>query len=209
MNNDYLKLYLVDEKSEGFYSLKSEKPEKDKYISQVIDFADRETSTNNNYYPDPILLDELNTSSGYVFMSEPMQESLLINGSFEGEIMASINKKDMDVGITLYELMPSGEYFHLSYIIFRASYAKDITKRNSLTPDVKETIPFTNTHLISKQLKKGGRLVIFLDVNKNPFSQLNYGSGKDVSQETIADGKEPLKIKWYNDSYVKIPVWKD
>ncbi len=209
MNNDYLKLYLVDEKTEDYYFLKPQKPEKEKYLSQVVDFSDRDQWNNNNYYPDPIILDELNTRRGNVFVSEPMQESILVNGSFEGEIMASINKKDFDIGITLYELMPSGEYFHLSYIIFRASYAKDITKRNLLTPQIKETIPFTNTYLVSKQLKKGSRLVIFLDVNKNPFSQLNSGSGKDVSQETIADGKEPLKIKWFNDSYVKIPIWKD
>ena len=209
MNNAYLKLYLVDEKSQGFYSLKPEKPEKEKYLSQVVDFTDRDTWHNTNYYPDPIILDELNSSSGSIFISEPMQESILVNGSFEGVLRASINKKDMDIGVTLYELMPSGAYFHLSYIIFRASYAKDSTKRNLLTPEVKETIPFSNTHLVSKQLKKGSRLVVFLDVNKNPFSQLNYGSGKDVSQETIADGKEPLKIKWYNDSYVKIPIWKD
>jgi len=209
MSNDHLKLYLVDEKSEGLYSLKAEKPETVKHLSQVVDFSDRESTGNNNYYPDPIILHELNTNNGYVFLSEPIQELLLVNGSFEGELMASINKRDMDIGITLYELLPNGTYFHLSYTIFRASYAKDITKRNLLTPNIKEAIPFTNTHLVSKQLKKGSRLAIFLDINKNPFSQLNYGTGKDVSEERIADGKEPLKIKWYNDSYVKIPVWKD
>ncbi len=115
----------------------------------------------------------------------------------------------MDVGITLFELTPSGEYFHLSYIVFRASYAKDISKRNLLTPNVKETLPFTNTHFVSKRLEKGSRLVVALDVNKNPFSQLNYGTGKDVSEETIKDGEEPLEIKWYNGSYVQIPVWKE
>jgi hypothetical protein len=35
---------------------------------------------------------------------------------------------------------------------------------------------------------------------------VNYGSGKDVSDETIKDAQEPLEIKWFNDSYVKIPV---
>jgi hypothetical protein len=27
-----------------------------------------------------------------------------------------------------------------------------------------------------------------------------------VSEETIADGKPPLKIQWYNDSYIDIPI---
>jgi len=209
MNNGYLKLFLVDEETEGFYSLKSEKPKKDKYIGQVVDFSDRDKWHNLNYYPDPIILNELNTRRGIFFVSEPMRASLLINGSFEGEIMASINKMDLDIGITLFELTPNGTYFHLSYSIFRASYAKDITKRNLLTPEAKETIPFTNTHLVSKQLQKGSRLVVALDVNKNPFSQVNYGTGKEVNEETIADAKEPLKIKWFTDSYVKIPIWMD
>lgn len=209
INNDYLQLYLVDQKSEGFYALKPEKPEGGKYLHQVIDFADRDKWHNLNYYPNPIILEELNTRRGYFFVSDPIQKSLLVNGSFEGEIIASINKRDMDIGITLFELKPSGEYFHLSYTVFRASYAKDITKRNLLTPNIKETIPFTNTHLVSKRLEKGSRLVVTLDINKNPFSQLNYGTGKDTSEESIADSKELLEIKWYTNSYVKIPIWKD
>jgi predicted acyl esterase len=133
---------------------------------------------------------------------------MLINGSFLGEIKASINKKDMDIGVTLYEVMPNGDYFHLSYFIGRASYAKDITKRSLLKPNEITSIPFSNTHLVSKQLSKGSRLLVTINVNKNPFSQLNYGTGKEVSDETIEDAKEPLKVKWYNDSFVKIPIWK-
>ncbi|MCA1918541.1 MAG: peptidase S15, partial [Flavobacterium piscis] len=71
-----------------------------------------------------------------------------------------------------------------------------------------ESIPFSNTHLVSKQLSKGSRLVVVLNVNKNPFSELNYGTGKTVIDETIQDAKEPLRVKWYNDSFVVIPIWK-
>jgi putative CocE/NonD family hydrolase len=209
MSTDYLKLHLIDEKTEAFYSLKSERPEKETYLSQIVDFYDRDEWNNTGYYPDPIVLNELNTNSGYIFMSEPIQKSFLINGSFEGEIVASINKKDMDIGVTLYELMPNGQYFHLSYTIFRASYAKDNTTRQLLTPDTKEAIPIKNTQLVSKLLEKDSRIVVVLDVNKNPFSQLNYGTGSDVSLETIADAKEALHIKWFTSSFISIPIWRD
>lgn len=207
MNNGHLKLYLTNEKSEEVYSLKPNKPKKKQFLSQVVDFADRETSNNNNYYPDPLVLDEIDSENGFSFLSEPLEKSILVNGSFLGELKASINKKDFDFGVTLYEVMPNGKYFHLSYIIGRASYANDITKRNLLTPNKIETIPFSNTRLVSKKLEKGSRLLIFLDVNKNPFSELNYGTGKKVSEETLKDAKQPLKIKWYNDSFVEIPIW--
>jgi len=207
MNNSFLTFYLTTTKSGDFYSANFKKPNKKEYLSQEVDFADRETS-NNNYYPSPIIQKEVSINDGYFFISEPLNEPLIVNGSFLGEIKFSINKKDMDLGVTLYEVTPNGEYFHLSYYIGRASYAKDIEKRQLLEPYKIETIAFSNTHFISKQLSKGSRLLIALNVNKNPFSQLNYGTGKEVSEETIGDAKEPLKIKWYTDSFVKIPVLK-
>ena len=60
-----------------------------------------------------------------------------------------------------------------------------------------------------KRLSKGSRLLVTLNVNKNPYAQINYGTGKDVSLEDIGDAKIPLQLEWVNDSYVKIPVWKE
>lgn len=208
MSNSFLKLYLTNTKSKDKYLLSDKKPAKSGYLPQEVDFANREIS-NNDYYPDPIIRKELDTINGYFFISEPLDKPIVVNGAFEGEIKALINKKDMDLGVVLYEVMPNGEYFHLSYFLGRASYAKDITTRNLLVPNKIETIPFTNTRLVSKQLSKGSRLLVVINVNKNAFAQLNYGTGKDVSDETIKDAKEPLKIKWYNDSFVKIPIWKN
>ncbi|QSB26639.1 CocE/NonD family hydrolase [Flavobacterium sp. CLA17] len=207
MHNSFLKLYLTDSKSGKFYTLEDRKPIQKKYLYQEVNFADRQTQ-NNEYYPDPIIRKEIDTSNGFVFISELLNEPMLINGSFLGEIKASINKRDMDIGVTLYEIMPNGEYFHLSYFLGRASYAKDSTKRNLLKPDTIESVPFSNTHLVSKQLSKGSRLAVVINVNKNPFSELNYGTGKVVAEETIKDAKEPLKIKWCTDSFVKIPILK-
>jgi biotin-(acetyl-CoA carboxylase) ligase len=69
-----------------------------------------------------------------------------------------------------------------------------------------ENIPFTNSYITSRQFSKGSRIVILLNINKSPFEQINYGTGKNVSDETIRDAKEPLQIKWFNDSYINIPV---
>lgn len=206
MSNAVLKLYLTTDKSGNFYTASSKQPNQKEYLSQTVDFANRNSNNNSDYYPDPLMKKELDTTSGFSFISEPLKESVIVNGSFLGEIKASINKKDIDLGVTLYEVLPTGEYFHLSYYIGRASYAKDITVRKLLKPDTIERISFSNTHLISKKLSKGSRLLVVLDINKNPFSQLNYGTGKEVSDETIIDAKEPLKIKWYNDSFVRIPI---
>jgi putative CocE/NonD family hydrolase len=159
MNNGFLTFYLTKNKEGKLYSLDFKKPNKLGYLTQEVDFADRQVS-NNDYYPDPIIRKEIDTTNGFAFISEPLEKQILVNGSFLGEIRASINKKDMDIGITVYEVLPSGEYFHLSYFIGRASYAKNATVRNLLKPNEIESIPFSNTHLVSKLLSKGSRLLI-------------------------------------------------
>ena len=206
MHNDFLTFYLINTKSGNFYTANSKKSGKKDFLLQQIDLADRQKSSNNDYYPDPIIKKEMDTTSGFRFISDPLKEPVIVNGSFLGELKISINKRDVDLGVTVYEVLPNGEYFHLSYYIGRASYAKNIEKRQLLKPNTIETISFSNTHLVSKQLSKGSRLLIVIDVNKNSFSQLNYGTDKEVSDETIKDAKVPLQIKWYTDSFVKIPV---
>lgn len=209
MHNDFLQFYLTEKKvTTTFYALDTLKPRKEACLRQQVDFGDRNNS-NNDYYPDPIIRSDIDTSNGYLFISEPLKEQIVINGSFSSKIKLSINKRDVDVGITLYEKLPDGRYFHLSYYIGRASYAKDISKRSLLRPGEITVIPIYNTHLISKQISKGSRLVVAINVNKNPFSELNYGTGKAVSTESIPDAKEPLQINWYNDSFISIPILRE
>lgn len=45
-----------------------------------------------------------------------------------------------------------------------------------------------------------------LDVNRSAFAQVNHGTRKDVSDESIADAGEPSKIQWLADSYITVPV---
>ena len=205
MHNDFLTLFLSDVKAGNYYQLDSIRPRKVEYLKQEVDLADRKT-INNNYYPFPIIIDSLDPANGLSFISEPFNEPISIDGMFSGTLRASVNKKDMDVGVVLYEVMPDGKYFHLSYFLGRASYAKGMEKRELLRPGVIESIPFERTRMVSRRLSKGSRLLVVLNVNKNPSAQINYGTGKDVSNETILDAKAPLKIKWYTDSFIKIPV---
>ena len=119
-----------------------------------------------------------------------------------------INKKDMDYSVVLFELTPEGKYFYLSYFMGRASYAESPSQRKLLTPGKKESIPFSNTYISAKKLSKGSRIVVLVNINKSASEQINYGTGRDVSSESIKDAKEPLQVKWYNDSYIKLPILK-
>ncbi len=201
MSNDTLTFYLDPRRR-----LTMKKPLKSGFTAQKIDFSDR-TTRHSYYFANQIIYDTLFTS-GLMFVSEPLQQPIEIAGCFWGKLQAVINKKDMDYSVVLFEQMPNGKYFYLSYFMGRASYANDHTQRQLLTPGKKEAIPFSNTYLTGRKLSKGSRIVAVLNINKSPFEQINYGTGKDVNTESIKDAKVPLQIKWANDSYLKIPVWK-
>lgn len=201
INNDTLTFYL--DKA----VLTQKRPRTKAFREQRVDFADRENQ--NNFYTPEIVFDSLDISNGLTYTSKPFERDFLINGSFSGTLLATINKMDLDVSLALYELMPDGKYFYLTRYLGRASYALDAAKRQLLRPGKKESIPFDNTRFISKKVNKGSRLVILLNINKNPFEIINYGSGKPVDQETIRDASGPLYIKWHNGSFIKVPVWMD
>ncbi len=205
ISNKTLKLYLTNVKADSNFTLSAQKPLKPASVYQKVDLANRDTA-NSDYYPFPIIKKQLDRTDALFFISKPFDKPVEINGKFSGELKAIINKKDMDVCLTFYEVKPNGEYFELTYYVGRASYARDMTKRTLLHPGAVETIPFTRTRMTSKQLSKGSRLLVVLTINKNPFAQINYGTGKDVSTETIKDAGEPLNIWWRNDSYVNVPL---
>lgn len=200
MNNRTLTFYLDNG------SLSQKKPVKNTAIQQKIDFKNREEQ--NAYYTPTIVFDTLDASNGAVFKSEIFEKEFAINGSFEGKLRATINKKDMDVSMAFYEQTADGRYFFLTRYVGRASYAQDASKRRLLKPGKKQTIPFSNTRFVSKKIGKGSRFVVLLNVNKHPFEIINYGSGKEPADETIKDAGEPLRIEWHNDSTISIGVWE-
>lgn len=208
MGNELLTLYLTDNKAGGRHQLSAAKPPRPGSLHQVVDLADRASANNAGYYPHPIVGQKVDFSSGFAFVSEPFEQVVEVSGAFLGEIKATINKRDMDIGIVLYELMPSGELFHLSYYVGRASYAQDAGVRRLLTPGKVESIPFDRTRLVSRRLSVGSRLLVTLNVNKHAYAQINYGTGKDVSDEDSADAAVPLKVEWHNDSHVRVPIWR-
>lgn len=199
MSNDTLKFYLDNSR------LNPVKPVKTTFASQRVDFANRD-SISSYYFLNRLIYDTLNTGSSLVFKSDPLTQPLTVSGAFSGVLKTIINKKDLDYHMVMFEEMPDGKYFYLTYFMGRASYATNAEKRHLLKPEQMESIPFTNSYITSRQFSKGSRIVILLNINKSPFEQINYGTGKNVSDETISDAKEPLQIKWFNDSYINVPV---
>ncbi len=88
----------------------------------------------------------------------------------------------------------------------RASYARDRSARQLLVPGAPQSLTFQSESLTSRKLNPGSRLVVVLAAVKQPDMQINYGTGKDVSDEWLADAGSPLEITWHNTSYVEVPI---
>jgi hypothetical protein len=129
---------------------------------------------------------------------------------FSGHLDFTVNKMDIDLNISLYELLANGDYVRLfsPTYEFRASYAADRVHRHLLKAGERQKLVFRSERLTSRQLQAGSRIAMVLSVSKRPDREINYGTGGDVSAESIADGRSPVKIRWYNDSYIELPIRK-
>lgn len=174
-------------------------------LRQRVDLADRATE-GHAYYPDPAVRDVYVPDGGLAFASAPFARPTSVVGAFSGELKVRIDKRDFDYSVSLYEWMPDGKVMQLSYAIGRASYARDMARRTLLVPGEWTRVPFERTRMTARRLQAGSRLLVVVDVLKNPLHQVNMGTGGDVSDESAADGRMPLTVEWHPDSVVRIPL---
>jgi len=206
MGNGTLRFYLQPGSDGKQNRLATDAPVNKTFITQRVDFTDR---SDGDWVPATQAISQrLDERYGVSYISEPIQAGTEVSGLMSGSLDFTVNKRDVDLGVSLYEKMADGRLFQLSYHLGRASYAKDRSKRQLLTPGQRQQIDFRSERLVSRKLQPGSRLVIVLQVIKQPDQQINYGTGRDVGDETIADAGKPLEIRWYGNSYVDIPVWQ-
>jgi putative CocE/NonD family hydrolase len=201
-----LRLYLEAKASEEIQLLTQRRNAKSAFVPQTVSLVDRTDA--GRVPPTELVSKTLETPNAAVFVSEPLSDQTEFTGLFSGRLDFKVNKMDMDLCVTLYEQRADGEYLRLfdPTYEFRASYARDRARRHLLKAGERQELTFKSERLTSRLLQKGSRLVFVIGINKRPDRELNYGSGNDVSEESIADGRIPIKIRWYNDSYIEIPV---
>jgi putative CocE/NonD family hydrolase len=178
------------------------------FVAQVIDLADR--SDANSWMPQSDIAGKsVEVRNATTYVSEPLPKALELQGAWSGRFDLTINKMDVDLRIAAYELLTSGDYVQLfEPYPFRASYTRDRVHRHLLKAGERQPLSFRIERLTSRKLQAGSRLVLVLGVNKRPDEEINYGSGDDVSEESVDsdDDKVPVKIRWWGDSYIEVPV---
>lgn len=208
MADGSLRYYLDSAAVGANHRLSQRRRASEDFIAQTISFVDRRDAAWTP--PTDFVSKGLVARHGLIFISEALSKPSTFNGLFSGRLDFTVNKMDMDLNISLYELLPSGEYVRLfspTYEV-RASYAQGRVHRRLLKAGERQRLVFKSERMTGRQLQAGSRIAMALSFAKRPDREINYGSGADVSAESIRDGKTPIKIRWYNDSYIDIPIRK-
>jgi len=169
----------------------------------AVDLADRRDA--RIPWPDALRADRLTARNSISFASDPLTEDTEIAGSLRGVFDITPSRQDMDFNVSLYEQTASGEYLLLfDPYDFRASYAGHRVRRRLLRAGERQLLAFTTERVTARRLVAGSRIVLVVGINRRADRQVNYGSGKDVNSETIADAKWPVRVRWHARSYIEI-----
>ncbi len=207
LNQRNLKFYIQSTKSNtnnNYLLTQTPSSQASQYIEQAVDMKDRSEQRNRAQWP--VISDKIDKQGGIQIETSVFKQDMELTGAISGFFDIAINKKDVDIGFNFFEVTAEGEAFHLNNYRSRASYADNMSKRRLLTPNIKRRIPIVNARFTSKLIKKGSKIVLVLNINKNVDAQVNLGSGKQVNHESISDAGKPMKLKWYLSSQINLPL---
>jgi hypothetical protein len=208
MSNSSLRLYFDPARSGARYTLSERPGAKGASITHSVNLADR--SDLDVRSGGGILDTGIDSSNAITLVSQPLPDPVEVSGLLSGRLELIANKKDFDFSITLYELAANGQYFQLPPYSSRASHTGSLTERRLLTPGKSERLEIAGgIRMMSRRVSAGSRLVLVLSILKNAGQQINYGTGKNVSDESVGDAGEPLTIRWLATSFMEVPIRRE
>lgn len=174
--------------------------------TQRVKLADR--SDGDWTPPAGLIRRHLDDRDTLILAGEPVHQVTDLAGTPKLHLEFTPNKFDMDLAVVFYEQLANGDYVPLydPPYEFRASYARDRAHRHLLQAGVEQSLDVTVQRVVGRRIQAGSRIVITIAVSKRPDRQINYGTGGDVSTESLADGRIPLRIRWSGGTYFDLPV---
>ncbi|MBB3181294.1 CocE/NonD family hydrolase [Variovorax sp. Sphag1AA] len=198
-----LRLYLDAGERDDTHRLSSTMSEGLRTPRLSVDLADRRDV--RIPWSNALRVKQLAMRNSISFVSDPLPADTEIDGSLRGVFDMTPSRQDVDFNIAMYEQTESGEYQLLfEPYDFRASYAGHRVRRRLLRAGMRQSMAFTAERVTACKLAAGSRIVLVIGLNRRPDRQINYGSGKDVNSETIADARWPVRVRWHAHSYIEM-----
>jgi uncharacterized protein len=223
MANGSIRLYLDPSRAGGHFRLSGHEPSRKRFIDFQIpleaqDDADA-TQPGAPQLPREIISRDVTAANSVTWVSGPLQRPMVVSGSVSGMLSFATNQRRLGLHVSLYELLPSGDYFEL----FAPPDDVDVSevvvhrRRRPLVPGRRQRFEFSGERLTSVELQKDARIVLVLAVEpRTPQTAETEDreSGEGGEGGEGASGSPPerrarppvLDVRWYGGSYVELPI---
>jgi putative CocE/NonD family hydrolase len=200
MANKPLRLYLTGQREGARLLFSKTAPVSGPEPELHVDLADR---SDVDAAPSA---DGVDRNNALVFATAPLTKPTEVDGLFKARFRIVTNKRDFDLSVDFYERRADGTMLPLASYLGRASYMADRSRRQLLRPGQQQMLAFTSQTVTARLLAPGSRILAVIAIPKRPDTQINYGTGRAVSDESIADAGRPIEIRWRLGSYFDLAV---
>lgn len=133
-----------------------------------------------------------------VYHSPVFDKPTEISGFFKLSAWIAIDQPDTDFAATVYEIDKSGKSVLLASDVIRARYRDSLREPKLVTTKAPLRYDFDKFTFVSRQVAAGSRLRLVVAPINSISTQRNYNSGKNVSDETMADAR-PVTVTLVHD----------
>lgn len=149
--------------------------------------------------------------AGLVYHSAAFDKEIIFAGQIKLTVSISMDVKDADFEILLYEIKPDGTTVFLTTDILRARYRNSIEKEELPIPGEINTYVFKAPYMFVRKISSGSRLRLIIRNLNSPHYEKNFQSGSNIFEETSNSSKAGTFLLYHNNinsSFIEIPVYK-
>jgi uncharacterized protein len=147
--------------------------------------------------------------TGLIYHSNPVDKNITIAGQIKLTTWISMDVKDADFEILLYEVKQDGSAVFLTTDYLRARYRNSLEKEEFPASGDICKYEFKTPYLFVRTISNGSRLRLIIRPMNSPHYQKNFLSGGNISEETSADAMRGHFSLFHNiehNSYIEIPI---
>ena len=153
----------------------------------------------------------INDKEILIYHSNPLKETIEVNGKIAFEGYISMDVVDADFEISVYEITSNNESIFLQRDQLRARYRKSLETPELVKKNTIEKYIFEGENMFSRSVKKGSRLRFVFSMVDKPQVQRNYMTAEDPSVQQAKNAKKATIKLYHNAKYpskISIPILK-
>ncbi len=206
MANGAVRLYLDATRVGNHFRLTGHQSVSGRYAEAPIDSSGTDSAS-------PVITGVMTRAlppQGTVFVSGSLHRPLQVSGRISGQLVFAAGRGPLALALRVYELRPSGEYLQLFAPPERlASPAPHPGPARTGRSSREQRLDFRSDRLTSVELQTGSRIVLVLDAAApaqapKPSSTAHHGASRHADSAKAS----PPGVRWYEDSFIELPVWR-